>query len=88
MVAVVESPNPVWDTPTSPGKAGRLRGVHGDVTNNQLDGFTNFAFFDGHVSRYGTAQYDINGLWKSRTNGWIEPINQETLFYLQNENMY
>ncbi len=88
MVCLVESPCDIWDTPTSfpPSKCGRLRGIHGDVTNGGIDGFTNFGFFDGHVSKYPTAPYTLNSAFGARANGWITPTVAETEFYLQNEN--
>ena len=39
----------------------RLAGRHGDVVNQGRDAETNIAFFDGHVSRYGTEPFSEKG---------------------------
>jgi prepilin-type N-terminal cleavage/methylation domain-containing protein/prepilin-type processing-associated H-X9-DG protein len=84
LVMVMESTNTNPDTNKSAFSfIPRWRAVHGDVLNNGLDGYMNFAFFDGHVSKFSSAPFTINGYGKSVPGGGVVPTNQETLFFLQ-----
>jgi prepilin-type N-terminal cleavage/methylation domain-containing protein/prepilin-type processing-associated H-X9-DG protein len=99
MVMVLEASATSWDAngniapsdafPTDPGLPGRpqrLSGRHGDPLDNGVDGYTNFAFFDGHVAKFSTAPYSkcpttyssasVSGGFK------LIPTVQDTLFYL------
>jgi prepilin-type N-terminal cleavage/methylation domain-containing protein/prepilin-type processing-associated H-X9-DG protein len=99
MVMIVEASAVSWDangniTPTAPdafpaanaGKPQRLSGRHGDALNNGTDGYTNFAFFDGHVAKFSTVPYSQNaGTYSSAVLGGgftLIPTVQETRFYL------
>ena len=63
-----------------------LRGYHGDVVNNAQDGFTNFAFFDDHVSKYPTLPYSQNGFASNLgTSTGMGVTVQETIFFLQQQ---
>jgi prepilin-type N-terminal cleavage/methylation domain-containing protein/prepilin-type processing-associated H-X9-DG protein len=84
MVMMVESQNTTNDTPgTAPAeKINRIRGCHGDPTNNGLDGATNFAFFDGHVTKYSTGPLEINGWFQQSP---MRSTNPDFLTYLQEQ---
>ena len=104
MVLVVEASAVSWDAngnitpPTAPdpaitptatqGVPQRLAGRHGDALNGGLDGYTNFAFFDGHVSKYSTVPYSKTQ-WayaiENSTNSGIHSPVQDTLFYIQQQ---
>ena len=84
------------DTPSDGGtgtsKAERLAGRHGDALNGGIDGYTNFAFFDGHVAKYSTQPYTLNPNRSGTTNGYSYVQNgalytpvQDTVFYLQQQ---
>src|SRR5262249_55230258 len=65
MVMVVEATEIIWDSPNTNGVPPwqpRMRGCHGSPLNNGLDGYTNFAFFDGHVTKYSTTPFTANKL--------------------------
>ena len=98
MVLVLEASAVSWDAngniaptdslaPTT-GHPQRLNGSHGEGLNNGYDGYTNFAFFDGHVGKYSTALYSntANAYAIPRTPGpgILSPV-QETLFYIQQQ---
>jgi len=87
MVMVMEAPSDdQYPGPTPQSKAPCLRGIHGDVRNNGMDGDTNFAFFDGHVSKYSTVPYSQNGYCP--TPGTTNPMQvtvQDTVFFLQQQ---
>ncbi|MGN6370419.1 MAG: prepilin-type N-terminal cleavage/methylation domain-containing protein [Phycisphaerae bacterium] len=97
MVLLVEASAVSWDAngnipPSSPdqlppttGHPQRLSGRHGDAVNT-YDGYTNFAFFDGHVGKYSTAPYS-NTQWAYEIahNGTIASPVQDTLFYIQQQ---
>ena len=62
------------------------RGNHGDIVNNSQDGYTNFAFFDGHVSKYPTLPYSQNGFASNLGGGTGMGVTvQETIFFLQQQ---
>jgi prepilin-type N-terminal cleavage/methylation domain-containing protein/prepilin-type processing-associated H-X9-DG protein len=87
MAMVLEAPvDDLYVTPTAQSKAPLLRGVHGDSVNNDQDGTTNIAFFDGHVSKYPTLPYSTNGY--SPIMGSVNPMPvtvQDTIFFLQQQ---
>jgi prepilin-type processing-associated H-X9-DG protein len=92
MVMVVEATEIIWDTmiTSGPPRHLRLRGNHGEARNGGVDGDTNMAFFDGHVSKYNTMPWTINGLFtqKNLGGGNIEvpnPQTQDVLIYLQEQ---
>jgi prepilin-type N-terminal cleavage/methylation domain-containing protein len=87
MVMVMESPgDDNFPKPSAQSKAGALRGVHGDSVNNNQDGFTNFAFFDDHVSKYPTLPYSQNGFASNLGGATGMGITvQETIFFLQQQ---
>jgi prepilin-type N-terminal cleavage/methylation domain-containing protein/prepilin-type processing-associated H-X9-DG protein len=59
----------------------RLAGRHGRKTADGLNAYTNFAFFDGHVALYPTADFQhINGQPNKPDH-----IYQETIFYLNKQ---
>lgn len=100
-VMLLEASGPSWDangvavgpnypdtTPaSSPGHAERLGGRHGDTLNNGLDGYTNMAFFDGHVSKFSTVPYTTSpGTYYGQllNSGYnLTPANPDTIFYFQ-----
>lgn len=91
-VMLLEGSNPnIFDTSTnSMSKAPRMAGRHGDGMSNAVsgtqgtDGYTNFAFFDGHVAKYSTVPYSNNGFSKS-VNNKARPVVQDTIFFLQQQ---
>lgn len=92
MVMVVEATEIIWDTKMTdiPPRHLRLRGNHGDPTNGGVDGDTNMAFFDGHVSKFNTMPWTLNGLFtqKKLGTGNVEQPNlltQDVLIYLQEQ---
>ena len=106
MVLVVEASAVSWDansniapTPPDPvitpapgvGVPQRLAGRHGDALNGGLDGYTNFSFFDGHVSKYSTVPYSksqwayaVQRVAGNSSSGLLSPV-QDTLFYIQQQ---
>jgi prepilin-type N-terminal cleavage/methylation domain-containing protein/prepilin-type processing-associated H-X9-DG protein len=64
----------------------RLGGRHGKRTGDGANAFTNFAFFDGHVALYPTA--DFTGLCpggikgKASADNMLVYFNKDTIFYL------
>ncbi|MGN6367444.1 MAG: type II secretion system protein [Phycisphaerae bacterium] len=98
-VMVVEGNYDQFDNQNTPSdggqgssKAERLAGRHGDSLNSGIDGYTNFAFFDGHVSKYPTTPYTLNPNRSGNSNGYSYVKNktmyspvEETLFYLQEQ---
>ena len=89
MVMVEEATEVIWDSPaTAPTAQPRLRGGHGDTLGNGLDGYTNFAFFDGHVSKYSTVPFSQNKLAARPTVGGsthFVPTVQDVYVYLQEQ---
>jgi prepilin-type N-terminal cleavage/methylation domain-containing protein/prepilin-type processing-associated H-X9-DG protein len=63
-----------------PNKMRRLAARHGKVTGDGYNASTNLAFFDGHVSLYPTARFDLN----PGSTGWAG-FKQETIGYLNDE---
>ena len=98
MVMVVEASAASWDAngnigptppdvlPNTPGHPQRLSGRHGDAQNGGFDGYTNFAFFDGHVAKFSTTPYSQCATTYSTAslNGGFAliPTVQDTRFYL------
>jgi prepilin-type N-terminal cleavage/methylation domain-containing protein/prepilin-type processing-associated H-X9-DG protein len=88
MVMVMEAPSDDnFPAATPQSKAPVLRGIHGDATNNGLDGTTNFAFFDGHVAKYPTSPYSQNGFATNlnSSTGIVGATVQDTIFFLQQQ---
>jgi prepilin-type N-terminal cleavage/methylation domain-containing protein/prepilin-type processing-associated H-X9-DG protein len=96
MVAVVESSAASWDTnnqslinvgSATSSYALRLGARHGDSLNQGLDGYTNFAYFDGHVTKHSTAPYSkyTTAYWISPAGKIMMPIEQDTIFYFQSQ---
>jgi prepilin-type N-terminal cleavage/methylation domain-containing protein/prepilin-type processing-associated H-X9-DG protein len=80
-VMVVEAPNPNWHDPAASTKYGssirlkRLAGRHGKKFGQDgIHAFTNFAFFDGHVSMYPTDKFQASGV--------LGTFRDDTVFYL------
>jgi len=93
MVLVLEGNYDQFDNNDTPGAgeppagtslAERLAGRHGDTLNGGLDGYTNFAYFDGHVSKSSTVPYTKTG-WFNFTNNALYPTVPGTIFYLQQQ---
>jgi prepilin-type N-terminal cleavage/methylation domain-containing protein/prepilin-type processing-associated H-X9-DG protein len=84
---------------SDPSYAPRIAARHGEVTNNSqgmslsppvrnTDGYTNIAFFDGHVALLPTAPYSqqpSSTLYPSNTEPFQEPPNATAIFYLSNQ---
>jgi prepilin-type processing-associated H-X9-DG protein len=89
MVAVVEATEIIWDSPgTAPTAQPRIRGAHGDAKGNGLDGDTNFAFFDGHVTKYSTVPFSQNKLASRPSLGGTThfvPTVQDVYVYIQEQ---
>jgi prepilin-type processing-associated H-X9-DG protein len=58
VVMVVEAANNNWMDQGSAGSLNRLGGRHGKKSADGRQAYTNFAFFDGHVGLFPTADYD------------------------------
>jgi prepilin-type N-terminal cleavage/methylation domain-containing protein/prepilin-type processing-associated H-X9-DG protein len=63
LIMVVEAPNPNWYDQAQSNKypglyLKRLAARHGKKSANGANAWTNFAFFDGHVALYPTADYN------------------------------
>ena len=78
---ILEAPNPNFYDQTESSKypglyMRRLGGRHGKKTANGANAYTNMAFFDGHMSLFPTAQFNIgpasNPKWPpDRTRFWL-----------------
>ncbi|MGB7159177.1 MAG: type II secretion system protein [Tepidisphaeraceae bacterium] len=80
LIMVIESASNNWDFKQSTyPHLPRLGGRHGKKTGDGLNAFTNFAFFDGHVSLYPTADFQGPPI------GAIERMGQGTIFYLNRQ---
>lgn len=91
MVMLMESPNTnVYFSPTTYSNAERLAARHGDTLSNKIspipgtDGYTNFAFFDGHVSKFSTVPYSNSGYNVPINNKPTSPV-PDTLFTIQQQ---
>jgi prepilin-type N-terminal cleavage/methylation domain-containing protein/prepilin-type processing-associated H-X9-DG protein len=82
LIMIVEAANPNWydqNVPPAPIPEMHLRRLgarHGKKTGDGYNAFTNFAFFDGHVSMYGTQQYQLPATfpadkWYNGTIFWV-----------------
>ncbi len=96
MVCVIESSAASWDTNSQAlinvgvatnSHALRLGARHGDTLNGGLDGFTNFAYFDGHVTKHSTVPYtqSATAYWISPAGITMKPVEQDTIFYFQSQ---
>jgi len=66
-----------------PHKARRIAARHGNKTSDGANAYTNIAFFDGHVSLFPTAQWDLNQPGKNAT-GFIAN-KRDAIFYLNDQ---
>ncbi len=87
LIMIVEASNPNWYDPSNGASTGnylpRLGARHGTRTADKKNALTNFAFFDGHVSPYGTAQFE-----KAPQAGqgvYVEGFTRETIFFLRQQ---
>ena len=86
---VVEAANHNWvdqkvSTPFPYIYLQRLGGRHGKKTADGANAWTNFAFFDGHVSLYPTEPYSKRQASGGNDNALIDYWS-ETIFYLKNQ---
>ena len=88
LIMVVEAPNPNWydqnSSDTFPGLfLKRLGARHGKKSANGANAWTNMAFFDGHVSIYPTADYNVGPA--GATNWPPDKWYTGTIFWLGNQ---
>lgn len=84
-VLLIEANEVIPDTTASSApRQRRFRGMHGDFTADGVNGGMNLAFFDGHVSKYNTINYNLNRTFYLVGHN-MHPTDQETLFYLQEQ---
>ena len=101
LVMVVESTDSNWvdqglstkyNTPPHDNYLNRLGARHGKVTADGANAFTNFAFFDGHVSLYPTEPYgrkataqEVTTFGLSNTDNRLGCYVTETIFFLNRQ---
>jgi prepilin-type N-terminal cleavage/methylation domain-containing protein/prepilin-type processing-associated H-X9-DG protein len=99
MVLALETSNESWDTNNpalvtvndisgATSHAFRLAGRHGDVLNGGQDGFTNMAYFDGHVAKQSTVPYtrtQPTAYWITPAGQIMQPVVSDTIFYFQSQ---
>lgn len=65
----------------STGFSARISGRHGIATNGGKDGWTNFAFFDGHVTLRETTPYTIAYQQNSNANAALSATRSEDVIF-------
>jgi prepilin-type N-terminal cleavage/methylation domain-containing protein/prepilin-type processing-associated H-X9-DG protein len=66
-----------------PHKARRIAARHGNKSSDGANANTNIAFFDGHVSTFPTAQWDLNNPGKNST-GFLG-AKRDAIFYINDQ---
>lgn len=85
MVMILEATELIPDSAVgSPPRQPRFRGVHGDPQNGGIDGDMNTAFIDGHVSKYSTLPFSLNGAFKQTSTAMAATVQGWNL-YIQEE---
>jgi prepilin-type N-terminal cleavage/methylation domain-containing protein/prepilin-type processing-associated H-X9-DG protein len=85
LIMLVEASNPNFYNPTTTVPScpfGRLAARHGQKTADKLNAYTNFAFFDGHVGLYPTADYQKN-IGSGEAPG--QKYTRETIFFVSQQ---
>jgi len=93
LVMIVEASNGNWvDQKASPDPRyaatvflARLGARHGKKSADGANAWTNFAFFDGHVGLYETAQYTKKNKNGTGTDNMLVDFYRDTIFYLRNQ---
>jgi prepilin-type N-terminal cleavage/methylation domain-containing protein/prepilin-type processing-associated H-X9-DG protein len=93
LIMLVEASNNNWhdqnnkvSPPYEPQHLRRLGARHGKKTKDGLNAFTNFAFFDGHVSLFPSERFQKKH--PTQNDNMLEEMTKETIFYLRQQRGY